>query len=256
MGTVDHLEHKSKLNNELIVPQYYLENHHEPLVSREDFATVQYLMQLRAPQRGNVQYPYYGYLVCPTCGAPMVSCRLHAAKSPKAWVCSGHGEAERQADRSNCKPYIVFESVIDEALARAIMKIPVTKHERKMQDQLAIIRREIKETDGKITHKHLRVLVKSITFPTWYEMEVTWKTGEKTTVPIEYESVFYHPYPEVGEIVKGKIEYGGFLLDRTHAASSSRGFEARQRYIGNLLIKMPEPDEEFQIPYVKDGEKQ
>lgn len=253
--TVDHLNHRSQTNNDLLVPQYYLKDHHEAIISREDHHEVQRILQLRDSKRGYVQFPYSGYLVCPFCGAPMVSCRLHSAKSPKVWVCSGHGEVERQGDRSSCPPYMVFESVIDKALVEAIRKIPVAKQDWRMQEKLTAIRKELKESDGRIMFSYLRLLVESITFPTWNEMEVTWKDGTKTTVPIEYESAFFHPYPEVGEIIKGKLQFGGFLLERKSATSSFRGLEARQRFIGNLLIRMPEPEEEFQIPYVKDGEK-
>ena len=253
--TIDHLEHRRVNNNDLVVPQYYLKDHHEPIISRDEYAAVRHIFQLRDSARGYVQYPYFGYLVCPFCGAPLVSCRLHSVGSPKAWVCSGHGDAEKQRDRSTYKPFIILESVIDKALAEAILSLKVTKQERRIRDELTDIRRRLKETDGKIAYKYLHLLVKSITFPTWDEMEVTWKMGGETRVPVKYDSVFYYPYPETGDIVKGKIEYGGFLLNKAAAVSSCRGFSARQRFIGNLLIKMPDADDEFQIPYVKDGEK-
>ena len=209
--TVDHLDHRRKINKDLIVPQYYKRDHHEAIVSREDYDDVQRILQLRYTKRGYTQYPYYGYLVCPTCGAPMVSCKIHTVGTPKAWVCQGHGSATRQGDRSQCVPYILHEKVIDKAFAKAIMKIQVTKQDKALAQELTEIRRQLKGNDGKISYRYLRILVKSITFPTWDTMEVTWKTGMKTSVPMEYETVFEHPYPEMGEIIRGKVQYGGFL---------------------------------------------
>ena len=44
-------------------------------------------------------------------------------------------------------------------------------------------------------------------------------------------------------------------MTKSHAVRSCRGFECKQRFVQNLEIREPDPDEEIQLPYVKDGEK-
>ncbi len=61
MQTVDHLSHRRVKNRDLVVPQYYIHDHHPPIVDRETFAIVQRVAVLSDPHRGSTQYPYYAF---------------------------------------------------------------------------------------------------------------------------------------------------------------------------------------------------
>ena len=100
--TIDHLNHYHKKNDDLLIPQYYLKNHHNPIINKQDYYNVHYLLKLRNPKQGYSQYPYYGYLVCPTCKSLMVSCKMN---NHKIWLCP------------QCKSNIILESSINSILS-------------------------------------------------------------------------------------------------------------------------------------------
>lgn len=67
---------KNKVKNNGIVPQYYIENSHEPIVSTEIFEAVQKLIRERAVKyhhtdanAGERKYPFTGKIKCGICGA-------------------------------------------------------------------------------------------------------------------------------------------------------------------------------------------
>ena len=77
--TKDHLS-KAKRINYGEVDSYYIKNHHQAIVDRENWAEVQRLIKVRAAAKGNVavikekylkRYPLTGMLVCSKCGAPL-----------------------------------------------------------------------------------------------------------------------------------------------------------------------------------------
>ena len=77
--TKDHLT-KAKRFNQGEVESYYIEEHHQALVSREDWDEVQRQIKIRAAAKGNVnapegkyqqRYALTGLLICSKCGAPL-----------------------------------------------------------------------------------------------------------------------------------------------------------------------------------------
>jgi hypothetical protein len=75
--TVDFLS-KKRADNTGQVPQYYVENSYEGIVTREEFATVQTELVRRNNLRGysktrksefSSKYPFSGKLYCSNCGA-------------------------------------------------------------------------------------------------------------------------------------------------------------------------------------------
>lgn len=71
--TLDHIS-KKQIKNEGQMPQYYVQNSHEPIVSLETFAAVQEEIKRRAEHfpchdRHTKTYPFTGKIVCGKCGA-------------------------------------------------------------------------------------------------------------------------------------------------------------------------------------------
>lgn len=72
---VDYLSH-TRVANDNIAPKYYIEDNHEPIISKQDFNLVQSLIQnrKRAYKRNNNEiitnnkYPFSGILYCAHCG--------------------------------------------------------------------------------------------------------------------------------------------------------------------------------------------
>ena len=246
----DFLTHKSVSNKDMKIPQYYITDDHEPIVSREAFQDAQIISYMRDDRRGSLQYPYYGFLICPECGTPLVSFSLPMQTSPKCWVCPGHKEGIKQKKRSDCRPFAFYERVLNEAVGRAILGLDtmdgVTKKE------LETIQRGIRKT-GKIEYYHLKTLVEKITFPDYEHITVCWKNGKTTTLALKFSGYYTHPYPEVGRKNGDCFEYGGEELTYARLLKAQKSMETRACHIGNLEIIMPKEDEKIQIPIVNRG---
>lgn len=77
-------------------PQYYIENSHPPIISRELFAQAQLLREKRAPKGQSVypDYPLRKKIQCGVCGATFV--RKQSKRGVVAWCCGRHDQ--RAAD--------------------------------------------------------------------------------------------------------------------------------------------------------------
>jgi hypothetical protein len=79
--------------------QYYIQNHHEAIISREDFETVNELINQHSKEKGIVKgsdkyqhrYPFSGKLKCSQCGS-IFKRRIHTNGNKKyiAWCCQKH----------------------------------------------------------------------------------------------------------------------------------------------------------------------
>lgn len=63
--TPDYLTHKQVKNNN-IEPKYYVHNHHEGIIAKEDFETVQSLLKVRRPNQ-MTKYPLTNLVYCDQC---------------------------------------------------------------------------------------------------------------------------------------------------------------------------------------------
>lgn len=89
--------------------QYYIQNHHEAIISREDFETVNELINQHGKEKGIVKgsgkyqnrYPFSGKLKCSQCGSTFKR-RIHTNGNKKyiAWCCQKH---ITQADECSMK---------------------------------------------------------------------------------------------------------------------------------------------------------
>lgn len=108
-------------NNHGEQPQYMVRDHHEPIISREDFEAAQAFVKQRASEKGIVKgtekyqnrYVFSGKIICGECGDTFKR-RIHSCIGYKyaAWCCNTHIE-----DKSKC--HMLF--VKDEALKLAFI---------------------------------------------------------------------------------------------------------------------------------------
>lgn len=246
----NYITHKSRDNRDMVVPQYYITDDHEALVQGEVFTEVQRIISMRDARRGSNLYPYYGFLVCPDCGTPLVSFVLPMQSTPKCWVCPGSKAGIKRKDRSDCVPFTFHEKVINEAVRTAILGLDnmdgVEKHELK----------EIQKTlkrNNRIERYYLKTLVDKITFSDYENMEVFWKNGEKTTVPLNIKGYWSHPYPEEGLQKNGFVEYGGEEIELRRMDSIKKAAEIKSDFVRNLEIIMPDLEDPIQLPMVRRG---
>ena len=205
---------------------------------------------MRDGKKGSIQYPYYGYLVCPTCGEPLVSICLPLQTTPKCWICPGKKEGVKRKKRSDCEAFAFHEKVLNEAVGRAILGLDSMDGVPKKE--LESIQKAVKET-GSIERYFLKALVEKITFPDFEHLTVYWKNGRKKTVPLKIVGYYTHPYPEVGKKENGFVEYGGEQIPIGRLEKVQNAMETRKRHIQNVEITMPDAESPIQIPIVRKG---
>lgn len=126
--TVDFLTKKRVINNG-IVPQYYVENNHEPIIQREIFMQVQQEMIRRAGMKSgkkgkkrmySSKYALTGAVYCAECGEiyRRVHWNIHGKKSI-VWRCASHLEEKG----SCCKSRTIKEKVLHEAIVKAVNEV-------------------------------------------------------------------------------------------------------------------------------------
>jgi len=141
--------------------QYYVENHHPPIVSRQTFEAVQSIIALRntkrrAGQEGYVPqkvYLFTGKIICGTCGRHFRH-RIHYTEqeSYTAWACQTHLKA-----RTVCPVKFLREDRIEQAFVTMMNKL-IFAHEAVLGTLLRILRSEtygetmktIQKLDGRL----------------------------------------------------------------------------------------------------------
>ena len=107
------LDHLSKKNcpNHGELPQYFVENNHEAIISREDFAATQGRIARQAAfydtsntERGN--YPFTGKLICDSCGKTY---RRRQNHEKNVWQCTTY----MTRGKKHCAAKQIHESVLE-----------------------------------------------------------------------------------------------------------------------------------------------
>ena len=78
--------------------QYLLKNHHEPIISHDDFEAAQEVIEQRAKEKGvkkrhekyQNRYPFSGKIICGQCGGTFKRRTHSSGKHKIAWCCSTH----------------------------------------------------------------------------------------------------------------------------------------------------------------------
>ena len=222
-------------NRSSIIPQYYVRDHHESIVSHEVFDTVQEILTMRDPGRGIKQYPFYGLLKCPYCGMNMVRFKRN---KDFYWTCGGNGASIIRQERTNCIPYAVRE----DALIRALTKAGYPSD-----------------------YAPLKAIISEMTFPRWDWMDLKIIPVNSKQKPVflhmDYGEPVYTPYPVFTEQTRqcrlnGKAHVVRLIyINGTKIRSGCGDFtcnfaKALQQQVNNLVIRPPE-DYELNIPRIE-----
>lgn len=113
----DPIKHERVSNRGTVVRQYFMRNHHDPIVPDEIWEAAKLVLTMKGRMRGATQYPFYGILHCPYCGANMV--RFHHCKGDFFWTCGGNKPGTVRETRSDCPPFAIHESDLLGALKNA-----------------------------------------------------------------------------------------------------------------------------------------
>ncbi len=125
------------------VDQFFCENHHEAIISHEDFERVQDVLVQRAAEKGNGtntsryqnRYTFSGRIVCGECGTTFKR-RTHYKPSGDyiAWTCGLHIE-----NKHACTMLYVEESAIKSAYTTMMNKL-VFGHQRMLKPMLTSLK--------------------------------------------------------------------------------------------------------------------
>lgn len=209
--TASYLEHDSTPNKELAVEQYYKENTHPALVPRDVYEDANRIIMMRDCKRGASQYPYYGRLICPHCGNPMVKVHTGHGKIPGCWVCGGEDKGELYTERTSCPVYWVKEPYISNSVMQALLDRKVKGLAKKDAENVRWVQKQLQKKRS-VEFGYLKKLVKYITFQNWDTVEIGWNWGEATTVPYMVKRITDYPDQTI-QVVDGEQRIGPFRLE-------------------------------------------
>ncbi|ABZ85487.1 DNA recombinase, putative [Heliomicrobium modesticaldum Ice1] len=135
-------EHFNRHNNYGEKDQYLIKNHHEPIISHEDFEAAQMIIEQRGKEKGVVKYnekyqsryPFSGKIICGQCGSKFKR-RIHGSgRKYIAWCCSTH-----IADIKKCPMKYIPESDFEYAFVTMMNKL-IFGHETVLKPLLASLR--------------------------------------------------------------------------------------------------------------------
>ena len=107
-----------KKTNKGELPQYYVENSHPPIISREDFDAAQKLQESkRRREYKQNRHTLTGKILCPDCGHPF---RRMMINNTAYWTC-----AHQASGAKKCQPRRYPEEVIQDAFLLLINKLTV-----------------------------------------------------------------------------------------------------------------------------------
>ncbi len=112
-------------NNHGEVKDYLIPDHHEPIISREDFAKANALIRQRAKEKGlerdtgkfQNRFPFSGKITCGICGGKYRR-QIHSNGSEIAWACTTHIE-----DIGRCYAKYMRDDVLKAAFVTMINKL-------------------------------------------------------------------------------------------------------------------------------------
>ena len=105
--TVDHITHRQVKNDCTVVPSYYVDNHHTPIVTREQFERVAKIRDMKRQDENCVQYPFGQLLRCPFCHGALHQRKLPIQDQVRGWRCD------------DCGGFMLQSKLIEDAMMEA-----------------------------------------------------------------------------------------------------------------------------------------
>ena len=110
----NHLSKRTRVNNGEL-PQYHIQNSHEPIIDMDTFTAVQIEMARRADQFGKPQttatYPFTGLITCAGCGKHY---RRKMKETGPVWICATYNTLGKAACPSKAIPESILDTIVDE----------------------------------------------------------------------------------------------------------------------------------------------
>lgn len=165
--SIDHISHKSMMNDSAVVPVFYVRNHHIPIIDRHTYKQVQRIMELKNPRGEYSRYPYCDTnFVCPLCGKKMVT---------KVLKSNGHKRIIGCFDDGGCRGYAIKANLADAALLEAYNTLEVKENASEDMERMLEIKEESPKLDS-IQYYWLDDLVRRVEFA-GDTMKVFWQCG-------------------------------------------------------------------------------
>ena len=243
--TASHLEHDSTPNKDLVVEQYYKEDTHPAIVPRDVYEDANQVLMMRDCKRGASQYPYYGRLICPHCGKPMVKVNTKRGKYPNCWICGGDGDSGTYEERTKCPVYWVKDPYLSNAVVDAIMGLDVKDLKEGDAKNVALIQEQLQKKPT-VEFSYLKRLVDHITFDGWDTLIVVWNWGEESRVPYKVDRVSDYPDQTITE-VDGEQRIGPFSISGFRLDNVIKAIEPIQQIILGTQI-IPDNNQRFSCP--------
>ena len=243
--TANHLEHDSTPNKDLAVTQYFKEDTHPAIVPRDVYQDANLVLMMRDMKRGGNTYPYYGRLLCPHCGKPMVKVKIGRGKNPSCWICGGDGEAGTYEERTKCPLDWVKEPYLSNTVVDAIMSLDAQDLDEGDAENVTWVREQL-EKKPSVEFSYLKRLVDHITFDGWDALKVVWVWGDESIVPYTVDRVSDYPDQTItevdGEQYIGPFRVRGHRLENVIASDEI----SRQILLGIQII--PDNNQRFSGP--------
>lgn len=134
---------KKQVKNDGVLPQYYVENHHEGIVSKEIFKEVQLEFERRANSSGRYNYKraFSGRIFCGRCSNPYIRVTWHSTTNPVVmWRCIGQYDLK---PRTGCKVSVREEDL--KAMFTEAVNILLKRGAKKGKDKLVENEKELQE---------------------------------------------------------------------------------------------------------------
>lgn len=237
----DLLNHVSKPNKGL-VPIYRKKNHHEAIISRDDYETVQRMLVLKDVHHGSQQYPYYDYLKCPHCGAQMVQFMTNLPNAPTAWICKDH---------KTCRHNAILTKYINRTVIKAINELPscLSGYEDAIRDA-----KENFARGGSVELYFLKKLIEKIEISEDYEsIKITFKFGKEHTEKLKFDRPSEHPNPII-EYKGNRLFINGRFFQPREGLRVTECITKVQLFNKNVDVYLPDGgDGVFRIDNSKSG---
>ena len=186
--------------------QFYITDHHEPIVSKELFELAGQIIEQHAKEKNlqsqdekySSRYPFSGKIICGECGSTFKR-RTQCTGSQRyiLWACTGH-----LTGRKECSMKAIRESIIENAFAVMMNKL-IFGQDRILKDLLAGIRRQshaanlqrINEIEKVLDDMRDRkdtlttIMAKGYLEPAAYNKEINDLAGAATLLESERESL-------------------------------------------------------------------
>lgn len=205
----DPIKHTRVDNRDAKLKQFYKENNHPAIVSRELFQMAQKIMAMKDLTKGSAQYPFYGILKCPICGANMVRFNLPRGNHAFGWTCGGQKSSagNLRKNRTDCPPFYFVETYIKDGFWETMRRLDREKlreiasgrvsEKAKAAEKILTLIPDANQSCPQIEYAMLCRLVRKISFPQWDIMKVNWKCGLISETVMNYRKVGDLPFPTI-----------------------------------------------------------